>query len=75
MRVEVRVVPGARRRGVERESDGTLTVRVSQPPEDGRANAAVRVALAEYFRVPHSAVRIVRGATSRRKLIDVTRPA
>ena len=75
MRVEVRVVPRARRRGVERGSDGTLTVRVSQPPEDGRANAAVQAALAEYFRVPHSAVRIVRGATSRRKLIDVTRPA
>ena len=71
--VEIRVIPRARRRGVELQPGGGLVVRVTEPPEDGRANDAVIEALAKHFGVKRSAVRILRGASSRRKVIAIGR--
>jgi uncharacterized protein len=51
--------------------DGTLVVSVSAAPVDGKANAAVIRALATYFGVARSKVRIVSGETGRKKLIEV----
>ena len=69
--VAVRVVPRAKASGVSVGPDGALTVRVTAPAEDGRANRAVVEALAAYFHLARSAVTIVRGATSRRKLVQI----
>ena len=71
VRVQVKVVPRARRGGVEALGDGALKVRVTAPAEDGRATAAVIDALADHYGVPKRAVTIVRGQTSRTKLIEV----
>ncbi len=71
MKIQVRVTPRARRRGIERAEDGTWIVRVTEPAEDGRANAAVAEALAEHFGVPKRSITIVRGHPARLKLIDV----
>ena len=71
MRLEVRVTPRAARPGVERDAQGGWRVRVSEPAESGRANAAVIRALAKHFQVPPSRLMIVRGAVDRRKLIEL----
>jgi uncharacterized protein (TIGR00251 family) len=68
---EVHVRPGARRTSVGGEHDGALTVSVSAPAVDGRANEAVEAALAHAFGVRRSAVSIVRGTTSRRKSVRI----
>ena len=44
---------------------------VTEPPEDGRANAALIELLAEHFDVPKRALRIVRGHTGRQKVVEV----
>jgi len=56
---------------VERLSDGTLEVRVNVPPIEGRANEAVIEALAHYFEVSESSVHILRGATGKRKIVEI----
>ena len=71
MRIPVKVTPRSKRPGVETAADGTLVVKVSQPAEDGRANAAVVEALAAHFGVPKRAVTIVHGLASRRKLVEI----
>lgn len=71
MRVTVKVVPRARMRRVQVGADGALTVHVTEPPVDGRANEAVCGALAEHFGVSTRAVTIVRGHAGRRKLVDI----
>ncbi|MFN3575572.1 MAG: DUF167 domain-containing protein [Tabrizicola sp.] len=63
----VRVTPNARRPGMERVGD-RITIRVSEPPEDGRATEAARVSLARALGVAKSRLTLVRGATSREKL-------
>lgn len=67
----VRVVARARRRGVTMSQDGTLVIRVTEPPEGGRANAAVIEALAKHFALPRRRLRIAQGQTSRQKLIEM----
>jgi len=71
MQVEIRAIPRAKRPGVEAASDGTLRVKVIEPAEGGRANQGVIAALAEHFRVPKRAVKIVSGQTSRRKRVEI----
>ena len=74
MRVTVRVVPRARRRAVLVQADGTLKVWVTEPADEGRANAAVLEQLADHFGVRRRAVTLVRGQTSRQKLVEIATP-
>lgn len=66
----VRVQPRARRNEVL-VRDGRLVVRVTAPPADGKANAALCVTLAKRLGVSKGAVRVERGATSRDKVVSV----
>ncbi len=49
-----------------------LRLRVTAPPQDGKANVAVISLLAETLGVPKSRLRIIRGHASREKLVEVT---
>ena len=46
-------------------------VRVVEPADDGRATKAALQAIARALGLPRRSVSLVRGATSRRKLIEV----
>ena len=71
MDVEVRVQPRASRDSVGGLRDGALEVRVTAPPADGRANAAVCRLVARAFGVRPGAVQLVSGAKSRRKRLRI----
>ncbi len=65
-----RVSPGARRSSVEGPyGKSVLKLKVAAPPLDGKANAAAVRLLAEFLGVPRSDVTVVRGASSRDKVI------
>lgn len=70
MRLEIFVKPGSKRPAVERDGNA-IVVRVRERAIGGAANAACIAALATYLGVPPSAVRLVRGARSRHKLVDI----
>lgn len=71
MKISVRVNPRAKKEGVEKGGDGVFVVKVSTPPEGGRANERVTEILAEYFGVPKKGIVIRVGATSRNKIVEV----
>ena len=68
--VTVRVVPRARRPGVEAGPDGVV-VRVRAAPEGGRATEEARLALAGALGIPKSRVSLRAGARSRTKVFEV----
>lgn len=71
-RLRVRVQPGARGSAlVGWMANGTLKLKVSEPPEDGRANRAVAELLARAAGVRAAAVRVVRGQAARAKSVEV----
>ena len=67
----VKVQPKASRNQVVGYRDGVLQLRVTAPPDKGRANAAVVALLADALGVAKSRVRIVRGQSSRDKVLAV----
>ena len=70
-RLRLRVSPGTRSNAVSRHGDG-WKVRVTAPPEDGKANEAVRRLLAERLRIPGGSVTVVSGRGSRDKIVELT---
>ena len=70
-RLRVRVAPGARRSEiVGRYGDG-WRVRVSAAPERGRANEEVLTLLANALRLQRPSLRLVAGASSRDKIVEL----
>ena len=69
--VAVRVKPRGGRDGVEGVVDGRLVLRVSAPPVEGRANAAVERLVADALGVPKGRVAVVSGQKAREKLVRV----
>lgn len=69
----VRLTPRAGRTRVEgpaeHAGETVVKVAVAEPPEKGRANAALLKALAKEWRLPKSAFKITAGARARRKTI------
>jgi uncharacterized protein len=74
--VDLRLQPGASRAkidGLTVLDDGAtvLKLRVTEPPEDGRANAALIKLLAKAWKLPKSSLSLVAGHTDRRKTLAV----
>ena len=66
----VKVTPGARVEAITIE-EGRLLVKVRARALDGQANAAVVSAVAGALGVPKSRVSVLRGATSREKVLRI----
>ena len=74
--VDIRLQPGASRAQVDGLAvldDGVtvLKVRVTEPPEDGKANAALIKLLAKAWKLPKSSLTLVAGHSDRRKTLAV----
>ena len=71
IRVHVHVQPRASRSEVVGTFGAALKVRLQAPPVDGAANDALVALLAKELGVPRRDVRIVQGATSRAKVVEI----
>jgi uncharacterized protein (TIGR00251 family) len=69
--ITIRVQPRARRNEVVGERAGAVVIRLTAPPVDGKANAALCTFVAQAAGVPPSRVSVVRGQTARDKLVRV----
>jgi uncharacterized protein YggU (UPF0235/DUF167 family) len=69
-RLAVKVTPGAREDSVTLTPDAVL-VKVRAPADKGEANEAVLQVMARALGLAPSRVRLLRGATSREKLLAV----
>ncbi|MGQ0616344.1 MAG: DUF167 domain-containing protein [Acidimicrobiia bacterium] len=70
--LNVHAQPGAGRTQVTGRHGAALKVRVAAPPEAGRANQALAVALADAFRVGEKDVELVSGDKSRTKRFRIS---
>ncbi len=76
-RIRVRLQPKASKNeitGVKVDpttGEKVLQVRVTAPPVDGKANAALIKLLAKEFKAPKTKIQIIQGETSREKVIEL----
>lgn len=72
MKIPVTIKPNSRHREeVVVGSDGVYIIYTKAPAIEGRANEAAIKLLAQYFGVPQSRVKLVRGAMSKYKVFDI----
>ncbi len=71
IRIAVRVTPRGGRDALTAGTDEHFAARLSAPPVDGAANAALVPLVAGHFGVPRRAVTIIAGETARLKRLHV----
>ena len=75
MKILVFAKPHAKRASIEKMEniipgfEASFSVAVREPAEEGRANYAIEMALAEYFKLPISSVKIVSGKMAHKKVV------
>lgn len=70
-RITVRATPRSGCDSIAAGAGGVLSVRVTAPPDEGKANAAVCKVVADALGVPKSAVSVVRGHAARVKTLQI----
>lgn len=71
MKIIVRVKPNAKQAKILPDGPGRFSIAVTAPPAEGRANEAVRRALAKHLGVAQSRLTLISGATAREKVFEV----
>lgn len=71
MKFFLQVKPKSSIARIEQKNEKELTVWVREVPEGGKANDAVVRTVAEHFDVAPSRVKIVRGASGRKKIVEI----
>lgn len=69
--LKVRVIPNAHKNSLVGMQDGVLVVRLTAPPVDGKANAALLEFLAEQLKLRKQQVQLRSGQKSRHKVVKV----
>ena len=69
--LHVKVQPRASRNEIGQVLGGELKIKIAAPPVDSAANDALIKFLAEIVGCPRGAVQLVRGATSRHKVVAI----
>ena len=71
MILHLRAKPNARANQLLRAADGSLTIRLKAPPQEGQANAVLLAFLAATFGVPKSRVVLLSGHTAPFKKVEI----
>ena len=63
--------PRSKQTSVQQLSDRHFVVRVHALPADGEANEAIQIALADFFKISRSSVRLLKGHKGKRKIFEI----
>lgn len=69
--IEVKVEPRSSKKGIAGVMDNMVKVKLTAPPVEGEANEQLIEVLSELTGVRKSDIRIVRGLSSRRKVVEI----
>ncbi len=69
--LEVFLKPGSKRDRIVAVEGSKVTLSVSAPPVDGRANEAMMRFLSKILHIPKSSINLVTGHTSRHKIVRI----
>ena len=70
MKIKIRVQPNAKQNKIV-EENGRYKVYLTAPPVEGKANQALIEFLSENFKVKRSKIKLLKGAKSRDKLVEI----
>lgn len=71
VRLEIKVQPRSSRNQIAGVQDGILKIKLTAPPVDGEANLALIEYLSSLLGVPKRSINLIKGETSRNKLVEI----
>ena len=71
MRIKVKVKPNSRSNEVRELDKDYYEVKVTVPPEKGKANARVIELIAKHLKIPKSSITIVSGELYKEKVLEI----
>jgi uncharacterized protein (TIGR00251 family) len=71
MRIFIKAKPNSKNEKVEKIDESNYIVSVKEPPIKGKANEAIKNALAVYFKTGSCSVKIISGLSSRSKIVEI----
>jgi uncharacterized protein (TIGR00251 family) len=71
MKLTVKVKPNSRKNEVKRAENGTLTIFVTDPHKEGKANEKLIELLSEYLEKPKRCISIVSGFKNKNKTVEI----
>jgi len=71
MKILVKAKPLSKEEFIEKIDESNFVVSVKEPPVKGLANQAIIRALANYFKVSTSNIKLVSGFSSRHKIFEI----
>ena len=72
MNINIKVIPNSSKTEVVEEQDNFLKIKLKASPQKGKANADLIKFLAKKYQVSKSQVEIIKGLTSRNKLVRIS---
>jgi hypothetical protein len=72
MKLSIKVKTNAKKNTVEKISDDNFIIQVTTSPQKGKANEKIIELLADHFKVTKSRLKIIRGLTSKQKIIELS---
>jgi uncharacterized protein (TIGR00251 family) len=69
--LEIKVQPRSAKNEIAGEQAGALKIKLTAAPVDGEANQALIKFLSDVFKVPKKNIMLLKGETSRHKLIEI----
>ena len=67
----ITVKPGSSQEKIIETAPGELTIYLRAKPHDGEANEALIKLLSKHFKIPKTSIKIVKGARSRIKIMEI----
>ena len=67
--VKIKISPNASKNEIIRNDDGSVKIKITAQPIEGKANKALIEFLSKEFKLPKTSIEIVRGDTSKEKTI------
>ncbi|MDA8155866.1 MAG: DUF167 domain-containing protein [Actinomycetota bacterium] len=70
--LNIKVYPRSAKRGIAGIYGDALKVKLTSAPVEGKANEELVELLSDFLKVKKSDIRILRGGTSKRKVVEIT---
>lgn len=70
-KIQVHVQPNAKKNEIIQQQDGSLKIKITAPPQEGKANRELIAFLAQKLKIKKNDILLAHGETSKSKLIEV----
>jgi len=69
--IKIKTHPGSKKEKIIRKTEDSLEIWLKEKPIENRANKALINLLSDFFKIKESKVRLIRGAKTRNKIIEI----